>query len=191
MDRPKIVGVCGSPRAGGNTETLLRHALSVLEAEGVATEFVSLRNRRIEPCRACGTCRQTKSCAIQDDVPELFDKLAESDGFILASPVYFSSTAGQMKCFIDRIGYLSGARGRVFERKVGAPMAVARRAGQNFALAEMLFVFLHQGMVVPGSTYWNMAFGQREGDVSGDAEGLRTAENLAKNMAWLLANIKG
>ncbi len=55
----------------------------------------------------------------------------------------------------------------------------------------MMFVFLHQGMVVPGSTYWNMAFGMREGDVAGDAEGLRTAENLAKNMAWLLAKIKG
>ncbi len=110
--RPTVVGVSGSPRAGGNTEALLRHTLSALETEGVATEFVGLRNRRIEPCRACGTCRKTKNCAIADDVPELFDKLAAADGFILAAPVYFSSTAGQMKCFIDRIGYLSGAPAR-------------------------------------------------------------------------------
>ncbi len=191
MAKPLIVGVSGSPRVNGNTETLLRHALSVLEAEGVATRFLTLRGRRIEPCRACGTCRQTQRCAIDDDVSALFDELAASDGFILAAPVYFSGTAGQMKCFIDRIGYLSGARGRAFERKVGAPMAVARRAGQNFALAEMTFLFLHQGMVVPGSTYWNMAFGQKQGDVENDAEGLRTAENLAKNMAWLVKRIKG
>ncbi len=80
--------------------------------------------------------------------------------------------------------------GRPFERKVGGPIVVARRAGQNFALAEMMFFLLHQGMIVPGSTYWNMAIGLHEGDVSEDAEGLRTAENFARNLAWTLKKLR-
>jgi multimeric flavodoxin WrbA len=41
-------------------------------------------------------------------------------------------------------------------------------------------------MIVPGSTYWNMAVGGPTGAVEQDEEGLRTMENLGKNMAWLL-----
>lgn len=185
-----VVGVSGSPRAGGNTETILRHTLEACEAEGLGTGFISLRGLRVEPCRACRSCFKSKECAIEDDVPPIFERLAAADAFILAAPVYFSGTAGQMKCLIDRLGYLSIARGRVFERKVGGPMTVARRAGQNFALAEMMFFFLHQGMIVPGSTYWNMAFGHREGDVAADAEGVRTAENFARNLAWTLKKLR-
>lgn len=190
MPELTVVGVSGSPRAGGNTETLLRHTLDVCAGEGLRTDFISLRGLRIEPCRACRSCSKNKECAVADDVPPIFERLAAADAFILATPVYFSGTAGQMKCLIDRLGYLSMARGRVFDRKVGGPMAVARRAGQNFALAEMMFFFLHQGMIVPGSTYWNMAIGLREGDVTGDAEGMRTAENFARNLAWTVKKLR-
>jgi multimeric flavodoxin WrbA len=96
-----------------------------------------------------------------------------------------------MKALIDRAGYLSIAKGRVFENKVGAAIAVARRAGQNFTFAQLLFFFLHQGMIVPGSTYWNVAFGRNRGDVEMDEEGLRTARNLGKKMVWLINKIKG
>jgi multimeric flavodoxin WrbA len=184
-----VIGISGSPRANGNTDTLVRLALKVLEGEGLRTEFVSLRELRVEPCRACRTCRGTKKCAIDDDVPQLLARLAAADGFILGAPVYFSGTAGQMKCFIDRVGYLSAAQGRLFERKVGAPLTVARRAGHNFALAEMMFLFLHQGMIIPGSTYWNIAFGADAGDVVNDEEGMRTVENLARNIAWTLRKL--
>jgi len=162
----------------------------VCAAEGLQTEFISLRGLRVEPCRACRSCSKNKECAVADDVPAIFERLAAADAFILAAPVYFSGTAGQMKCLIDRLGYLSMARGRVFDRKVGGPMAVARRAGQNFALAEMMFFFLHQGMIVPGSTYWNMAVGLREGDVSQDTEGMRTAENFARNLCWTVKKLR-
>ena len=117
--------------------------------------------------------------------------MVEADGIILASPVYFSSATPKIKALIDRAGYVSIAKGRVFENKVGGPMAVARRAGQNFTFAEMLFFFLHQGMIVPGSTYWNIAFGRAKGEVSNDKEGMETARNFAKKMVWVIKKIKG
>ena len=50
-----------------------------------------------------------------------------------------------------------------FAGKVGGPLVVARRAGQNFTFAELLFWFHINQMINPGSTYWNMAFGREKG----------------------------
>jgi multimeric flavodoxin WrbA len=69
-------------------------------------------------------------------------------------------------------------------------MVVARRAGHNFTFAQLLFFFLTQGMIVPGSTYWNIAFGKEKGEVAGDEEGILTARNFGKKMVWLIKKIK-
>ena len=187
----RILGIVGSPRVGGNTELLVAEALKAAEEEGAETELIRLANREISPCDACLTCRESGECRIKDDFQYVFQKMVEADGIILASPVYFSSATPKIKALIDRAGYLSMAKGRVFENKVGAAMAVARRAGQNFTFAQLLFFLLHQGMIVPGSTYWNIAFGRDKGDVREDEEGLRTARNLGKKMVWLIGKLKG
>ena len=64
-----------------------------------------------------------------------------------------------------------------------------RSAGQNFALAQMLFFFLHQGMVVPGSTYWNIAHAREPEKVLEDKEGLATVDRFAENLAWLAQSL--
>ena len=46
-------------------------------------------------------------------------------------------------------------------------------------------------MIVPGSTYWNIAFGREKGEVLRDQEGLRTARNFARKIVWLIKKIKG
>jgi multimeric flavodoxin WrbA len=185
-----ILGIVGSPRVEGNTEHVVAEALKAAEEDGVETELLRLVDRDVKPCDACLSCRKTGECSITDDFDTIFEKMVQADGIILASPVYFSSATPQMKALVDRAGYLSGAKGRVFENKVGGAIAVARRAGQNFTFAQLLFFFLHQGMIVPGSTYWNVAFGRNRGDVEKDEEGLRTARNLGKKMVWLIKKIK-
>jgi multimeric flavodoxin WrbA len=185
-----ILGIVGSPRVEGNTERVVAEALKAAEEDGAETELLRLADRDVKPCDACLSCRKTGECRIPDDFNPIFEKMFQADGIILASPVYFSSATPQMKALIDRAGYLSIAKGRVFENKVGAAIAVARRAGQNFTFAQLLFFFLHQGMIVPGSTYWNVAFGRNRGDVDTDEEGLRTAWNLGKKMVWLISKIK-
>jgi multimeric flavodoxin WrbA len=74
--------------------------------------------------------------------------------------------------------------------KVGGPIVVARRAGQNFTFAQLMFFFMIQEMIVPGSSYWNIAFGRSKGDVLTDEEGINTVKNFGKNLAWLLKKIK-
>jgi hypothetical protein len=46
-------------------------------------------------------------------------------------------------------------------------------------------------MVVPGSNYWNMAFGTEKGDVSKDMEGMKTAWNFGKNVALVVKKLRG
>jgi multimeric flavodoxin WrbA len=186
-----IIGIVGSPRIGGNTEILVMEALRAAAEEEAQTELIRLAEKEVKPCDACLSCKKTGECRIKDDFQEIFNKMVKADGIILASPVYFGSATPQIMALIDRAGYVSSMRGRVFENKVGGALVVARRAGQNFTLAQILFFFLQQGMIVPGSTYWNIAFGREIGDVLKDEEGLRTTRNFAKKMVWLIKKIKG
>jgi len=81
-------------------------------------------------------------------------------------------------------------RARPFSGKVGGPLVVARRGGQNFTVAELLFWFHIMQIINPGSTYWNMAFGREKGEVKQDEEGLNTAWNFGKNIANLVRKLK-
>ena len=184
-----VLGVVGSPRKGGNTEILMREALKVCQEEGLKTEFFHLADLRIESCNECMVCKKEKICPIKDDFPPLYEKMLKADGILLGSPVFFSSATPEIKAFIDRAGYLGIAQGRPFEKKVGGAIVVGRRAGHNFTFAELLFFFLYHGMIVPGSTYWNIAFGRDAGEVLSDEEGMRTIREFAKNVCWLIKKL--
>jgi len=183
----KAIAICGSPRREGNTETLLRTCLDVLEKEGISTELVRLAGKLVQPCRACGTCgkKKDRSCVIKDDdFHGVFEKMLEADIIIVGSPVYFGSATPNLMALLDRAGYVSRANGNLFSRKLGGPVVVARRAGQNFTYAQLLYWYLLGDMIVAGSTYWNVAFGMKPGEVTDDAEGMETVERFAENLAW-------
>jgi len=187
----KVLAICGSPRPRGNTWHLLQEAIKVLEQQGIATEYVSLHEKDIRPCLACEKCAKEKNrCAQEDDFNELYAVMAQADGFIVGSPVYFGSATPNMMALLDRAGYVARMGDNIFDRKVGSPIVVARRAGVNFTYAQLLYFFMIMGMVVPGSTYWPIAFGRAPGEVTKDEEGIKTITTLAENIAWLLKKLK-
>ncbi len=125
------------------------------------------------PCLACGKCAKDKNrCAQEDDFNALYEVLTKADGLIVGSPVYFGSATPDLMAFLDRAGYVARMGDNVFARKVGTPIVVARRAGVNFTYAQLLFFFTIMGMVVPGSTYWPIAYGREQGEVLKDEEGM-------------------
>jgi multimeric flavodoxin WrbA len=187
----RIVGISGSPRTGGNTELLVKEALGAAAEENVQTEFISLAGKRIEPCDACGSCERARRCHIEDDFEAIYARVEDADGIIIGSPVYFGSATPQVKALIDRAGCIQGVRGDKFKGKVGGPIVVARRAGQNFALAQLLFFFLIMEMVVPGAKYWSVAFGNSRGDVVQDGEGIETVRDFGKKVAVLAKKLSG
>ncbi len=186
----KAIGIIGSPRENGNTEILTRHTLKAIEEEGLDTELIRLAGLNIRPCDACMVCRKGEErCPIDDDLFPIYTKMKEADAVILASPVYFGSATALLKALMDRTGYMSYDT-RPFAGKVGGPLVVARRAGQNFTFAQIMYWFHILGFFMPGSTYWNIAFGREKGEVGEDEEGLKTAWNFGKNIALLVKKLK-
>ncbi len=185
----KAIGIVGSPRKNGNTEILTQHTLKAIAEEGLDTELIRLAGLDIWPCNACMVCREEERCPIDDDLFPLYTKMKEAEAIILASPVYFGSATALIKALMERTGYMSGPRS-VFAGKVGGPLVVARRAGQNFTFAQLMYWFHILGFFMPGSTYWNIAFGREKGEVQQDEEGLRTAWNFGKNVALLVKKLK-
>ena len=184
----KVVGIVGSGRRGGNTELLTKIALDEIEKQGLEPELIRLAGLNIRGCDGCRSCVETGKCHIKDDFQEVFEKVKNADGIILASPVYYGAASPQIVSFISRF---YSAPDNVLKRKVGGPIVVARRAGHNFTFAQLMFFFMIHEMIVPGSTYWNIAFGRHKGDVLKDKEGIRTIKNFAKNIAWTIKKTKG
>jgi len=183
----KAVAICGSPRSNGNTEILLNRCLTRLRENGIDTELITLRDKTIQPCKACGTCAKigNGTCATVDDFDTVFGAMTEADIIVVGSPVYFGSATPEIMALLDRAGFVSKQSGGLLSRKIGGPIVVARRAGQNFTFAQLLMWFMINGLVVPGSSYWNIAFGRQVGEVENDEEGLATVDRFAENLAWL------
>ncbi len=186
----KAIGIVGSPRKAGNTEILTEYTLKAIAEEGLETELVRLAGLDIQPCNACRICREEERCPIDDDLFPIYLKMKEADAIILASPVYYGSATALIKALMERAGHIGHSGRDVFKGKVGGPLVVARRAGQNFTFAQLMYWFHILGFFMPGSTYWNIAFGREKEEVSGDEEGLRTAWNFGKNIALLVKKLE-
>ncbi len=182
----KVLLLSGSPRASGNTAQVIGECARVIEALGCKTEQVSLAGRNILSCTACYQCAAEGYCVLNDGLDEIIAKLRESDGFIVASPVYFGTARGDVMAALQRIGMVSMASDRFLSWMVGGPIAIARRGGHTGTIQEMLMFFLINDMIVPGSTYWNMVFGREPGEVWNDTEGIETIRRFAENVGKLV-----
>lgn len=98
----KVIGIASSPRKGGNSQTLVEQILSGAREAGAATELVRLCDLDIQPCKGCNTCKTGLPCVIEDDMGELYEKLAKADAVVFGSPVYWFRLNAQAYPFIDR-----------------------------------------------------------------------------------------
>ena len=98
----KVLGIFGSPRREGNSDTLMKAFLEGAAAAGAAVEEVFLRQLKISPCLEIYHCFKDGTCPIKDDMRGLYDKLIDADVVALASPVFFYSVSAQAKAMIDR-----------------------------------------------------------------------------------------
>ncbi len=94
----------GSARKEGNTKTLLSAFLEGLgkDTENIVTLIDAYRTE-IEPCKDCRYCWHKRGCSIKDYGQEIYRMVDEADVIVFASPVYFHSVSGPLKCIIDRM----------------------------------------------------------------------------------------
>lgn len=182
----KVLMINGSPRKGGNTSLALREMEKVFEADGIETETIQIGALDIRGCIACGTCAKKGACVFDDIVNEIAPKFEESDGLVVASPVYYASANGTLVSFLDRLFYSTP-----FDKtmKVGASIAVARRGGTSATYDEINKYFGISGMPIAPSQYWNSVHGREAGQAEKDEEGMQTMRVLARNMSFLMKSI--
>ncbi len=189
----KIVAFNGSPRKHGNTHDCLQIVLEVMKSEGFKTELVQLEPLKIQPCNACFKCAKAldRHChGVKDDgLNEALDKMVEASGILIGSPTWFGNVSGHVKNLIDRAGMVSLQNSRILQRKAGAAVVAVRRAGAVPVFDAINRFFFINGMIVPGSSYWNLGVGRDPGECRNDQEGVQTFINLGRNMAWLLKKI--
>jgi multimeric flavodoxin WrbA len=202
----KVLAICGSPRLNGNTEYFINVALQEIEKHGIQTEIIRLGEKEVKPCRGCYGCVKARKCTQEgDDFDEIFDKMLKAEGIIVGSPVYNSSITANIKALLDRAGFVSrwiansmkeksenyDWNGTAFSGKVAAPITVARRAGQNFAFAQLLLSLTVNDFIIVGSHYWNVGVAGKGGavDADKDIEGIGIMKHMAENMVHVLGKL--
>lgn len=183
----KVLVINGSPRANGNTSIALGEMEKVFAQEGVETEILSIGNKDVRGCIACGRCAETGKCVFDDIVNEAAPKFEACDGLVVASPVYYASANATLVAFLTRLFYSTH-----FDKsmKVGAAVVAARRGGLSATFDELNKFFTIAGMPVASSCYWNSIHGRLPGEALQDAEGLRVMRTLARNMTFLMKSIQ-
>jgi len=182
----KVLLINGSPRVAGNSARLLNEVTKIFEAEGIEVDRYDLSTKAVRGCMACGGCAKAGKCVISDDVPMLAEKLAQANGMIVASPVYYASPNGSIISLLDRLFMSANCDLRM---KVGAAFAVARRAGTDTSFDVLNKYFTINQMPVVSGRYWNNGFGRAPGEIEGDEEALQNARFVARNMIFLMKSI--
>jgi len=186
----KVLLVNGSPNKDGCTFTALSEVASALKGEGVDSEIFHIGVKPVRGCTACGKCfeHRNNKCIFTDDVcNELSAKIAEADGLVVGSPVYYSGPNGALCALLDRVFYSAS---RNFKHKPAACVVSCRRGGASAAFDRLNKYFTISEMPVVSSQYWNAVHGHEADDVRKDLEGLQIMRTLGRNMAWLLKNIE-
>ncbi len=98
----RIIGFLGSPLPEGNTARLLDRALKGAEDAGCSVEKINLATLGFEDCQEMFFCKDHETCTMDDDMQELYPKIRDADGIIIASPIMCMGLPGKLKSFMDR-----------------------------------------------------------------------------------------
>ncbi len=183
----KVLMLNGSPHENGTTKRALMEVQKTLSENGVESEILTVGNKRVAGCMACGACSKTGKCVYDDElIINIVKKIEEADGVVIGSPVYYASINGTLKAILDRVFYSK----KSFANKVGASVVVARRAGTTATFDIINKYFAISNMPIVTSNYWNNVHGNNASQAELDLEGLQTMRILGQNMAWLIKCIK-
>ena len=87
----KVVCISGSPKATGNTATILSEIERPLKEQGIEVVRYCLGSCKINYCKGCKSCfGDSNKCVQNDDVKMILDDLSTSNLVIVASPSYWA-----------------------------------------------------------------------------------------------------
>lgn len=100
----KVLVLSGSPRKGGNSDTLCDEFIKGAKKSGNEVKKVMVKDKDIHYCIGCNTCQNNAGkCVFKDDEAEIIEDMIWADSIVLGSPLYFYSMSAQLKTLIDRV----------------------------------------------------------------------------------------
>ena len=96
----KTLVLNGSPRAQGDTVSLINRLIGLLDGE---SRVVDTYRSDISPCLDCRYCWVNSGCAIKDEMQSIYRYIENCDSIVIASPIYFSELTGKMLDFGSRL----------------------------------------------------------------------------------------
>lgn len=193
MKKTKITVLCASPRKKASLY-VAQEAMKAAAAYDprIETELISFAGKRIEPCNACGYCREHKTwCIKQDDMQEMFDALLDASGVIVVSPVYVMAATPQLHAFCSRMRPAMHCFPELLRNKFFAAVAVGgtRNGGQETTVDDIIHLFGTRTMNLvtnevggyTGGKVWSQDKGA-EG-CEADTIGMKTVTELARKLA--------
>jgi multimeric flavodoxin WrbA len=107
----KIIIIDGGPRKNFNTASMLQKfaegASSV--GEGIEVKTVRLYGLDYKGCMSCMACKikgkASNVCKFRDALTPILEDIADADGLVLGSPIYFGDVTGEMRTFLERLTF--------------------------------------------------------------------------------------
>lgn len=152
---PLILGLLGSPLPRGNTALLLERALAGAADAGCTVERVNVPLLTFEPCMEILHCMNEPECAQIDDLTPYYEKVAEADGIVIATPVMTMGVPGKLKGFMDRFQVFYWAK---YGRKEPLVPGERRKQRHGLLLAISGLSRVHAPHVFDGVRYSTAAF---------------------------------
>jgi len=151
----KVIGFNGSPRKNGNTATLVSSVLKGAESRGAAVRLVNLHELKMKGCQGCEGCKKDLGrCVQKDDLSPILRELAEYDGIVLETPIYWWHVNPQLKILTDRFycfftGEVNPETGEVkyetaFPQGRKFVVVTSRGEEENFKLFPELYGYLSE-----------------------------------------------
>ena len=105
----RIIIIDGGPRKNFNTASILQKfaegASSVSDTIEVKT--VRLYGLDYKGCMSCMACKikgkASNVCKFKDALTPVLEDIAQADGLVLGSPIYYGDVTGQMRTFLERL----------------------------------------------------------------------------------------
>lgn len=182
----KILILNGSPRVGGNSDTLIEPFVKGAKEAGNEVTRFDVARMNIHGCLGC--CRGGKDpsspCVQKDDMAKIYPAYREADLVVLVSPMYYWSMSGQLKCCFDRLFAVAECDPN-YANPIKEAMVLMPSEGadeDNFEPVKAYYEALFRHLGWKGLAYFNAGGNMACGAIKEKADQLAAVYRLGKDI---------
>lgn len=192
-NKPTLLFILGSHRAGGNIDKLQEIVDGHESRELFTPKFIKLRDKKIGYCRSCYKCTEVGSCVQDDDMEYIVAQMIESDVIVFVPVVYAFGTNSIFQTFLERAGYgYLRPQGRPLKHKLALVTVIGRRYSHEAVASQIISNILLNEMILIGSGFIPLLHGQTfPGEIQYDKEGIDSFNRSISYVVNYLYNQKG